>query len=235
MIYNLNLFGYEHIISMIIPILLGIIFILIAKKYPDKVRMIGIFLALTIILIRSVRYGFDISIGVFKIQDLLSLHVCNLDFIFLIICLIWPNNKLFTFTFLIGIPTALAVALMPGKLHPDPGLLRAIFFIMSHMMLVMGTIYMLITYKFKITKKDLYSYYILSVIIMALIYIFNTITHANFMYLMEGPKGTVLENMFKLFGPIGYLVVLYLLLITLFTILYGIYILINKELNFVYK
>ena len=69
-----------------------------------------------------------------------------------------PNQKIFIFTFLIGIPTALMVALFPGSIHPEPGLMRAIFFIMSHMMLVVSSIYILITNKFNITKKDLYAY-----------------------------------------------------------------------------
>ena len=107
-------------------------------------------LALKIISIRSVRYVFDIALGEFKLVDLISLHICHIVLILLIITLIKPNKKLFTFSYLIGIPTALSVALFPGSNHPDPGLSRAIFFIMSHTMIVMGAIFLQITNKYQL-------------------------------------------------------------------------------------
>jgi len=220
MITNFKAFGLEHIISIIIPILIGLLFLFMSKKYDNKKNIISIVLAIIIILIRSVRYLFDINIGVFNILDLLSLHVCNIDLILLIICLIKPNKKIFTFNFLIGIPTALSVALLPGKVHPDPGTIRAMFFIMSHMMLVMGAIYLKITYKFEITKKDLFNYYIFSFVGIIVMYIFNIITKSNFMYLIKAPSKTVLESLQNIGGNILYVVFIYLILITLITIFY---------------
>jgi len=223
MINNFKLFGLEHILSLILPIIIGTIFILLAKEYPKKTKLISIYLAITIILIRSVRYIFDISIGTFQVLDLLSIHVCNIDLILLIICLIRPNRKLFTFSFLVGIPTALAVALLPGQVHADPGMARAVFFIMSHMMLVMGAIYLLFTYKFEITKKDIKFYYLFSLIGIVIIYIFNKIANANFMYLNYGPKNTVLEAMYANLGPFWYIAAIYILLISLLTGVFFIY------------
>lgn len=231
MLNNFNTFGYEHILSITVPIVIGIIFILFAKKYPKNVRLISILFAITIVLTRSVRYIFDAYLGKFELYDLLSIHVCHIDLIILIICLIWPNRKLFTFNFLLGIPTALAVALLPGQTHADPGMARAVFFIMSHMMLVMGALYLLFTYKFKITKKDMQFYYIFSAIGMIVIYIFNLVTKANFMYLMEGPKNTALGQMYSSFGPFLYLVSIYIILITLISALYFVHKEISKRIE----
>ncbi len=228
MLTSFNILGIEHIISMLIPILIGTVFIILSKKYPSKKRIISIILAITIILIRSVRYGFDIYLGEFKLLDLLSLHVCHIDLILLVICLIKPNRGLFTFNFLIGIPTALAVSLMPGQVHPEPGMLRAVFFIMSHTMLVMGAIYLLMTYKFKIEKKDIIIYSVISLLGIIAIYIFNVLTDSNYMYLKEGPTGTVLEGLYNLLGSFWYIVSIYGLLIGLLIILYMIYALIMK-------
>ncbi|MFZ2125541.1 MAG: TIGR02206 family membrane protein [Candidatus Saccharimonadales bacterium] len=230
MISDFQLFGYQHILSIILPIIVGVIYILLAKKYPKNLQLISILFATTIVLTRSVRYVFDAFLGKFEIYDLLSIHVCHIDLILLVICLIWPNRKFFTFNFLIGIPTALAVALLPGQTHADPGMARAIFFIMSHMLLVMGAIYLLFTYKFEITKKDVGFYYLFSLIGIIAIYIFNTITHANFMYLMEGPKNTVLGLMYGGLGPFWYIVSIYVILITLLTFLYQIYKLVIKKI-----
>lgn len=228
MLNNFDIFGFEHIISMIIPIIVGIVFIILAKKYPEKRKIISIILAITIVLTRGIRYGFDLYVGRFEILDLVSLHVCHIDLILLIFCLIKPNRKIFVFNFLIGIPTALAVALMPGQTHPEPGMLRAIFFIMSHMMLVMGAMYILATYKFKLTKKDLMFYYLFSWIGIVIIYAFNFFASANFMYLMKGPENTVLEVLYNFFGPFWYIISIYTILVSMLTIIYFLYKLVIK-------
>lgn len=220
MLENFQIFGFTHIISILSGVLVGSAFIILAKKYPKKIKLISIIFAITILLIRSVRYLFDINIGTFSIFDLLSIHVCNIDLILLLICLLKPNRNLFIFIFLIGIPTALSVVLMPGTSHPDPGLARAVFFVMSHTMLVMGALYLQIIYNFVITKKDVYSYYIISLITMIAVYIFNLITNSNFMYLMYGPKNTVLETMYNQLGPILYICILYFLLVIFICIVY---------------
>jgi hypothetical integral membrane protein (TIGR02206 family) len=227
-ISNFQSFSLVHLGSLLVPVIIGILFIWYAKKHEDQRKIVSIILAILIILIRSVRYGFDIYYDVFMIEDLFSLHICHIDLIILAICLFKPSSKLFTFTFLIGIPTALAVALFPGSNHPEPGLLRAIFFVMSHTMLVMGSIYLLVIYKFEITKKHLSMYYLFSLIGIILIYIYNYISNNNFMYLMEGPKNTILGTLNSVFGPIGYVISIYLILITLFTILYYVYLLFKK-------
>lgn len=228
MIDNFKLFGIEHIASIVIPIVLGCIFIILSKKFPKKARLIGIILAIFIFAIRSVRYVFDMQTGRFEVLDLLSLHICNINMYLLIFCLIWPNRKIFAFNFLVGIPTALAVVLMPGNIHPEPGVARAIFFIMSHMMLVMGAVYLLVVNRLNIYKKDLLFYYIFAFVGMMAVYIFNLITNANFMYLMSGPKGTVLEMMYQNLGSFLYILAIYGLLVSLFSFFYFIYILICK-------
>lgn len=225
MIDNFNIFGGYHLISLLIPVLIITLFIYIAKKYD--VKRSSIILAIVIILIRSVRYVFDISIDEFKLIDLVSMHICHIDLFVLLICLFKPNRKLFVFTFLIGIPTALAVALFPGRIHPEPGLIRAIFFIMSHTMLVMGSIYLLIVYKFEIKKSDLKLYYLISLIGIIVIYFVNILLNTNYMYLVTAPAGTVLESLSNATGSF-YVLSIYLILTSLFSLLYGIYLIIKR-------
>lgn len=228
MITNFNLFGIEHIYSLIIPIMIGLIFLYLSKRFPEKKNAISIIFAILIIAMRCVRYAFDISIGEFDLLKVFSLHVCNIDLILLIICLFKPNKKLFTFCFLIGIPTALSVALMPGRIHPEPGMLRAVFFIMSHMLLAVAPIYLQITYKYKIEKKELFTYYMVSFIGIIGMYIFNIITNSNYMYLVYGPEGTVLEKMYNIFGKYFYTISIFSLLIILITVFYFLSKLINN-------
>jgi len=220
MITNFQAFGLVHIISILSAVFIGVVFIVLATKLPQKLKVISLLFAITIFIIRAIRYVFDIKIGTFSPIDLLSPNVCNIDLYILLICLLKPNRKLFTFVFLIGIPTALSVALMPGKIHPDPGLARAVLFIMSHMMLVMGALFLQLIYRFKITTKDLKFYYIISAIGIILVYIFDRISNSNFMYLTSGPKGTILASLFEHLGPVFYVFAIYLLLISLFSGLY---------------
>jgi hypothetical integral membrane protein (TIGR02206 family) len=230
MISNFDTFGVVHLISIFIPILIVGTFIYMYYKYPSKVNKYSLLLAISIVLIRSVRYGFDIYYGVFNPLDLLSLHVCHINLMLLVICLIKPNQKIFVFTFLIGIPTALMVALFPGSNHPEPGLMRAIFFIMSHTMLVGSSIYLLVVNNFSITRKNLYTYYLISLVTIIVVYIYNIVFDSNFMYLISGPKGTILEILYNTFGSLGYVIAIYLILCSLFTILYQVYLIIKKML-----
>lgn len=96
-------------------------------------------------------------------------------------------------------------------------------------MLVVSSIYILIINKFNITKKDLYDYYLYSFIAIILVYIYNTIMNSNFMYLVKGPKGTILEILDNTLG-VGYVLSIYLILCLLFTILYQGYLIIKKML-----
>lgn len=231
MITNFNLFGIEHIYSLVIPVITFLIFTFLAKRFPNKKKFISISFAILIIIVRCVRYAFDISIGEFELSKVFSLHVCNIDLILLLICLIKPSKKLFTFCFLIGIPTALSVALMPGRIHPEPGMLRAIFFIMSHMLLAVAPIYLQITYKYKIEKKELFTYYIVSFVGIIVMYIFNIVTNSNYMYLVFGPEGTVLEKLYNLLGKYFYTLSIFGLLIILITVFY----LLSKFINRIVK
>jgi hypothetical integral membrane protein (TIGR02206 family) len=228
MIDNFQMFGTEHILSILLSVVIGASFIYLAHKNPGKRAVIGLLFALTIVAVRSVRYIFDMQLGTFSPLDLLSLHVCHIDLILLVICLIKPNRPLFTFTFLIGIPAALAVALLPGTTHPEPGMARAVFFIMSHTLLAMGAIYLASVYKFAITKKDLLLYYLVSIGGMIAVYIFNLFSGSNFMYLMQGPKNTVLETMYDNLGPLMYVVAIYMILVSLITVLFVTYKIFNK-------
>lgn len=231
MIEDFQAFGIIHILTILSSVFIGAVFVVLAKKYPKHVKLIGLLFAITILAIRFVRYIFDIFVGRFEILDLLSIHICNINLYLLIFCLIKPGRNIFVFNYLVGIPTALAVVLMPGSVHPDPGLARAIFFIMSHMMLVMGAIYISIVHRYKITKKDLIFYYVFSFVGIILVYIFNVIAKANFMYLMSGPKGTILESMHQNLGPVFYPISIFVLMIILLSIFYLVYKKISNKID----
>lgn len=221
MITDFKGFGPIHLLSLLAAVLIGIVFIIwgLHAKTEDKHKRIRLFLAAALIIIRGTRYIMDVNFGVFEWNDILSLHICHIDLILLIICLIKPNKTLFTICFLIGIPTALSVALFPGRNHPAPGVPRAVLFIMSHTMLVMGALYFSIVERMRPTLRLYGRIAIIGSICLIPIYFINRWLGANFLYIMEAPKGTVLVLFEKLFGWPGYIIALDILALLLMLIM----------------
>lgn len=199
-------YGATHIVALLIPLIIGGIWIARGLATGDENirRRQRIALAVLIVLIRSVRYGMDIYYNRFDIFDLLSLQICHIDLILLVICLIRPNQVLFSFIFMIGVPMGLAVALFPGHVHPVPGVPRAMLFVMSHMMLVAGAFYLSIVEKQKVRIRLFAVYAGMGSLAVIVVYFINRILGTNFLYIMEAPKGTVIENFFQIFGWPGY-------------------------------
>ncbi|MFZ5353425.1 MAG: hypothetical protein ACOZCL_11995 [Bacillota bacterium] len=224
MIQNFKQYGLEHIVSILIPCILGLAYIFwgLKSKSESSSRLVRILLAITIVAIRSARYIMDIYYNRFDWFDLFSLHICHIDLILLVICLIKPSEILFNFVFLIGIPMGFAVALFPGSVHAEPGKLRAMFFIMSHMMLVTGAIYLTVVEQMKATVKYFLGFGGAGGVSLAVIYLVNLRLKTNFLYIVEAPAGTVIEKLEGLFGWPGYVLVMYVsalfLMLTMLTI-----------------
>ncbi len=223
MIADFKGFGPVHVLSLLVAVIVGVVFIIRASHAgtDDKRKKIRLLLAATLVMIRGARYIMDIYFGVFEWTDLLSLHVCHIDLILLVICLIKPNKALFNVCFLIGIPTALSVALFPGRNHPVPGVPRAVLFIMSHTMLVMGALYLSIAERMKPSFRLYGLIGIIGSIGLIPVYFINKWLGTNFLYIMAAPKGTVLVSFEKLFGWPGYIVALDILALLLMLAMLG--------------
>lgn len=223
MITDFKGFGPVHIISLIIPVIIGTVFIIWGSKTKTngRRRWIRLLLAAIVIAVRSSRYLMDVYYGVFEWSDLLSLHICHIDLILLVICLIKPNMALFSFCFLIGIPMALSVALFPGRNHPAPGTARAVLFIMSHAMLVVGALYLSITERMKPTLRMYGLIALFANICLILVYFINRSLGTNFLYIMAAPEGTVLVSFEKFLGWPGYILTLDALALFLMLLMFG--------------
>ncbi len=217
MITDFKGFSPVHLLTLLASVSVGLIFILLGVRAKTKRqrRILGILFAVVIVLCRGGRYVMDACNGVFEWYDLFSLHLCHIDLILLCVCLIKPLKPLFHFCFLIGIPAGLAVALFPGSNHPAPGLPRAILFIMSHVLLVMGALYLLFVEKMKPTLRAFF--WIAGAGNAALIAVFfiNKVLETNFLYINKAPAGTIIASLESIFGWPGYVVVIDLLALTM--------------------
>ena len=223
MITDFKGFGLVHIVSLLVPLLIGAVWTFLALRH-DTVRtrrQLRLAFAALLIAIRGARYLMDVYFGVFEWEDLFSLHICHIDLLLLIVCLVRPNRALFNFCFLIGIPTALSVALFPGSDHPAPGLPRAVLFIMSHMMLAGGAVYLALTERMKPMLRMFFRIAIIGNFCLIPVYFVNSILDTNYLYIMEAPSGTALVAFQSLFGWPGYVFALDALALVLMFLMLG--------------
>lgn len=224
MITNFRTFSMPHLFGLVFPLLIGAWFVFMGMwATGNKRRMLNILFVCLLIVVRGSRYVMDIRVGRFDIFDLFSLQICHIDLILLIICLIRPNKALFNFVFLIGIPMGLAVALMPGSIHPAPGLPRAILFIMSHMLLVVGAIYLAIVEEIEVKLKYVFSILGIGNVMILLIYFINKALGTNFLYVMYAPEGTVIAKLNTIFGWPGYVLAMDIIAVCVILLVFIIY------------
>lgn len=232
MLTDFRAFSPPHLLGLIIPILTGMALIIVALKVNEKDRRkINVLFACLLIIVRGSRYVMDIFVGRFELYDLLSIQICHIDLILLIICLIKPNKYLYHFVFLIGIPMGLAVALMPGSVHPDPGLPRAVLFIMSHTMLAMGAVYLSVVERMKLRHKYVLILAGAGNVFIAAAFVINKILTTNFLYIMYAPEGSVIAKLDVLFGWPGYVAVMDLLAVALIMSMYLIHRAVGRKMK----
>lgn len=233
MITNFRAFSFPHIFGLVVPLIIGLLLIGMNRRAPiDKKRIVNIIFVCILIIVRGSRYIMDVWVGNFDIFDLFSLQICHIDLILLIICLIRPNKALFHFVFLIGIPMGLAVALFPGSNHPAPGFPRAILFIMSHMMLVVGAIYLAIVEKIELKFKYVLSIIGLTNVLIFVLYFINKALGTNFLYIMYAPEGTVITKLDAIFGWPAYVLAMDTIAVTVILLVFIVYTVVLKLYNY---
>lgn len=224
MITDFRIFSPPHLFGLVFPLLIGAWFVFTGvRANENKRRILNILFVCLLIAVRGSRYIMDVCVGRFDIFDLFSLQICHIDLILLIICLIKPNKALFHFVLLIGIPMGLAVALMPGSIHPAPGLPRAILFIMSHMLLVVGAIYIAIVEKMEVSPKYVFSILGIGNVMILLVYFINKALGTNFLYVMYAPEGTVIAKLDAIFGWPGYVAAMDIIAVSVVLLVFIIY------------
>ncbi|NLA96439.1 MAG: YwaF family protein, partial [Clostridiaceae bacterium] len=197
-----------HAAALLIPVFTGLLLTFFALKKPGFQKTIGISYAVLILSVRFARYGLDMALGTFNIAQLFSVQICHINMFLLALCLVRPNGGLFAFNFIAGIPTALAVVLFPGTVHRPPATARAVFFIASHVLLVMGALHLQLIHRFRIPWRTVLYLHALPFVVIPPLYFVNSVFGANALYLMGGNPGTVLETMYDALGPVWYLAVL---------------------------
>jgi len=197
-----------HVTILLVSCAFGLLTIRTGLKLRTEShgKRFRIALAWFIVFSRLIRYPIDAYLGVFHWDDLFSLHVCHINLILLVICLIRPNRFLFNYCFLIGIPMGLASGLFPGDIPldaPSP-ILRGVLFVFTHLLMVIGALYLAIVERMKPTWRHLGILFGVGTAQTLVTYGVNRIWGTNFLYIMTPVAGTPIESLSNWLGWPGY-------------------------------
>ena len=204
-----------HVTILVVSCAFGMMIIRTGLKLrtDESRKRLRTVLAWFILFSRLVRYPIDAALGAFHWDDLFSLHVCHINLILLVICLIRPNRFLFNYSFLIGIPMGLASGLFPGDIPldaPSP-ILRGVLFVFTHLLMVIGALYLAIVERMKPTWRDLGLLYLVGFGQAVITFGVNRLLGTNFLYIMTPVAGTPIESLHDWLGWPGYAVAMVLI------------------------
>ena len=185
------LFGKDHILAIVMVILISIIFPAYLKKTSTKTKdWFGYILAFTLILNELVKPYYHTHFFGYDLLMVLPFHMCALSAFSISFFLINNKRIFFEVAFFWGIGGGLMALLQPDTPldFPDPVF---IIFYLSHGSMLLAIGYASITLKNRPQVDSIKRVIIVSLIVMALIYLINLLLGppANFWYLGARPLG----------------------------------------------
>ena len=185
------LFGKDHILAIVVVILISIIFPAYLKKTSTKTKdWFGYILAFTLILNELVKPYYHTHFFDYDLLMVLPFHMCALSAFSISFFLINNKRIFFEVAFFWGIGGGLMALLQPDTPldFPDPVF---IIFYLSHGSMLLAIGYASISLENRPQVDSIKRVIIVSLIVMALIYLINLLLGppANFWYLGARPLG----------------------------------------------
>ncbi len=193
-------FSSGHILMVIIAIVYGYLFLTFGTKYNQKYEKINrTVFVVVFVVVRSIRYYFDIQLGFFKILNLFSIHLCHISAILIVISLLRDkyNRFITVYLTLLGFPAALSVVLNPTFALKPPVIARSNLFILYHALILVGILYIIIRAKLLLKNKDYYAVNLALLFFIVIAFITNKIFDTNYLYMMYPPEKTFLVAIYQ--------------------------------------
>lgn len=194
-----HLFSTTHL-SIIFFLFISIILIYIFRKRirnnPTLDRSIRISLITLNILFCGFYYYWLIYNQYSFIENGLPLHLCSLSTFLITYALITRSRRVFEVLYFWSIGALFAI-ITPNITQGTNNALFYSFFI-THIIIVIGTIYLLLIYRYNITFKSLVNTSNYTIVLFFITYIFNKKYDANYMFTNLPVNDTPLEIMEKL-------------------------------------
>ncbi|WP_164667346.1 TIGR02206 family membrane protein [Virgibacillus doumboii] len=220
--------GMTHFAPILI-LIIGVILIVAFResirnfKYEPYIRKFSFVTMVGLELIFQMR---NIYLGPWTIQENLPFHLCNISAYLCIYLLLTNDKRVFPFIYFCGIIPAFLAILTPDLDYIFPHFNYFKYFI-THMMIVWVGLYYLCIRKYVITTKSTIYTFAALCVIAVMMYILNTLTGSNYLYISGTPDSTTPLSYLGDFP--WYIINLFIIAITVFTLLASIFFKINKH------
>lgn len=212
-------YGPEHLaaLAVIMVMCLGL---LIFNKLLDgsKSRIIVRIIVPALIWFFQISlFTWNMATGQYDIRWTLPLSLCDICFILTAFALLFPGRILFEILYFLGIAGALQALFTPALNYGFPHLHYFNFFF-GHGIVIWGALYMTAVLKFRPVPASILRAFLYLNVIGAAVWVFNSLTGSNYMFLMaKPPVPTLLDFM----GPWPlYIIIGELLAFLIFGLLY---------------
>lgn len=211
--------GWEHLVSVILFMLLGILYIKLNKGLADrKQRKIAFWLGILILASQLFKTFIRLYLGNFDHREDLPLHLCNMMPFLIPWALLFKWRAVWAVLFLWIMAGTFQSIFTPTLVHSFPHYEYFRYWLV-HVGLVILAILPIFIWDWRLQKKDILNGFIGINILALLMYFINLGLDANYMYLIAKPKGD--GTLYDVLGPWPYYILsLEVVAILLFSILY---------------
>lgn len=214
---NFQMWDVIHIATILFIILnISALFIFknFLRTYREKIRVT---IGWTLIISRLSLDIWYISTGQWSLKSSLPLELCSIASLMCGIMLLTKNKHLFEIFYFIALGGAFQAILTPDLYFGFPQF-RYIQFFFDHFLLIIAPLMMIALYGFRITHKSLLKSFLALNGIAAVVYCFNMLFSANYMFLRHKPSG---PSLLDFLGPYPYYIFsLELVALLIFVLLY---------------
>lgn len=190
------MFGPAHIGTLAALILLNIALIWRFKKAPEKAKRRAAYVIVAVLWLNEIAWHvWNYKSGIWTVQTMLPLHICSLLVWAGGLMLITKNYFIYEFVYFMGIGGASQVLITPYlDIYGFPHF-RFFQSFISHGLIVSMAIYMTLVEGLRPTWKSLLRVVLWMNIYLAIIFVINTLTGSNYLFLAEKPPVATLLDL----------------------------------------
>lgn len=193
------LFGLAHLVALLL-VLLANLWLFRTRQRINLVarRRIRFFLAAALLLNEAGWHLWHLSHGVWTVQTMLPLHLCNLLVFWSVVMLFTRSYFLYEFAYFLGIGGAIQALLTPGL--NQFGFPHFLFFqsFISHGSIVTAAVYMTVVEGYRPSWHSFVKVVIWTNLYMAVIFVVNLFLGSNYLFIARKPAAPTLID---LLGP----------------------------------
>lgn len=190
------LFSSEHWAAIIVIVLLNLSFLLLRRRAkPETLRIWRYGMAAVLIVNELAWHLWNLSVGQWKVQTMLPLHVCSVLVFLSAYMLVKRSYLIYEFAYFMGIAGALQAVLTPDLgIYGFPHFRYFQTFI-SHGLIITAAVYMTVVEGFRPTWKSFGRVLIWSNVYMVVVGVINWLIGSNYMYVAHKPETASLIDM----------------------------------------